>query len=94
MVAIVPVMLFAPAMLVFIPPAMMFAPAAFAGFMQFVTLVISLWAVAAVMFDGFVQLMIGVRDAALTLLLGFGVRPGHGGEQKKSRKHDERHAHS
>jgi hypothetical protein len=47
-----------------------------------------------VVLDRFVQFMVGMRDPALAMLLSFGVRAGHCGEQQKSRKHGQRNPYS
>jgi hypothetical protein len=80
-IAIIPVVLGAPAMLVLIPPAMLLPPAALARFVQFAALVVGLAAVAPVAFDGFVQLVLGMSDATLAAVDVFGVRSRHCAEQ-------------
>lgn len=74
MIAVVPVLLLAPPMLVFIPPLMMFAPAAFPCLMQFPPLVLGFPAVSAVVFNRFVQFMLGTRNPTLALFLCFRVQ--------------------
>lgn len=81
-VALVPVVLGAPAMLVFIPPAMLLAPATLASFVQLVALVICLPAVASVSLDSLVEFMVGVRDPALTPVDVFGVKSRRRAEEK------------
>src|SRR5579859_248498 len=85
-IAIVPVVFFTPAMLVLVPPPMMFAPAPFAGLVQFATLVVGLAAVAAVALDGFMQFVVGVRNAPLAPLHGLGLRPRPSHEHQNSQR--------
>jgi hypothetical protein len=81
-VALVPVVLGAPAMLVFIPPAMLLAPAMLARFVQLAPLMIRLPAVASMSLDGLVEFMVGVRDPALTPVDVFGVKSRRCSEEK------------
>lgn len=68
-IVIVPVAICVPAMLVFVPPTMVLVPAALAGFVEFVPPMISLPAVAAVMFDGLVQMMVRADYSSLAALI-------------------------
>jgi hypothetical protein len=72
-VVIVPVLLIVPAMLVFIPPFVVLVPAALARLMQFMSRVFGLGTLWAMVFDGFVQSMIGADNAMLALVV-VGVR--------------------
>ena len=81
-VVLVPIVLGAPAVLVFIPPAMLLAPATLASFVQFATLVIGLPAVAAMFLDGLVEFVVGVSDSTLTAVDVFGVKPRRCAEEK------------
>lgn len=69
MIAVIPVVLFVPSALVHLPPAMALAPAVLACLPQFAPFVIGLSAVTSMMFDGFMQLMVGMLDAALASLV-------------------------
>ena len=73
-------------MFVFIPPLVMLAPATLAGFMQFPPLVIRLPAIAPVMLNGFMQIVLGMRDSPLAMLLGFRMRLWHHGNQQGYRQ--------
>ena len=79
-VVFVPIVFGAPAMLVFIPPPVLLAPATFAGFVQLAALMISLSAVASVLLDGLVKLMLGMLDAPLASVGIFGMSTRHCGE--------------
>ena len=81
-VVLVPIVLGAPAVLVFIPPAMLLAPATLASFVQFATLVIGLPAVAAMFLDGLVEFMVGVSDSTLTAVDVFPVQPWCSGKRQ------------
>jgi hypothetical protein len=78
-IVLVPITVFVPAVLVFIPPLMPLAPATLPRLVQFTTFVICLFAVASVFLDCFVEFMLGVSDSALTAVLVFGLKPGRGG---------------
>ena len=73
-VVLVPVALGAPAVLVLIPPAVAFGPAVLAGFVEFAAFVICLATVASVFFDGLVEFVVGVGDAALASVDVFGMK--------------------
>src|SRR5690348_17616667 len=77
---IVPVAIGAPAVAVFIPPAMVVVPTAFAGFAQLMASVVRLPAVPAMVFDGFVQFVVGFRDVPLTATVVVSVNPWCGRE--------------
>src|SRR5215470_16994483 len=70
MIAVVPIAIGVPAMVIFIPPAMVFVPAAFAGFAQLMAMMFRLPAVPAVSLDGLVQFVVFLGDAALALIVG------------------------
>ena len=80
---LVPVVLGAPAAVVFVPPAMLLAPATLASFVQFATLVIGLPAVAAMFLDGLVEFVVGVSDSTLTAVDVFGVKPWPDGKKQR-----------
>jgi len=65
-VVLVPITLGAPPMFVLVPPPMLLAPATLSRFVQFMTLVLGLRAVASMPLDSFMQFMLGMSDAALT----------------------------
>lgn len=69
MIVIVPVLLIAPAMRIFVPPLVVFAPAVFAGFMQFVPGVLGFGAGCAMMLDRLMQVVIGVLDAMFAVVV-------------------------
>lgn len=85
MIAIVPVMLLTPSAFVLIPPAVMFPPAAVPRLTQLAPLVICLTAVAPVVLNGFVKIMLSVLDAPLTLFLGFCMSTRDSREQNQRR---------
>ena len=68
MVVVVPIVIRTPAMLVFIPPSMIRVPAVLPGFVQHVAPMFRLLALIAVVLDGFVQLVIGFRNAVLAVI--------------------------
>jgi hypothetical protein len=69
MVMIVPVAIGVPAMAVFIPPFVVPAPASLAGLMQVVARVVRLLAVPAMMFNSFVEPVIGLGNATLAVIV-------------------------
>jgi hypothetical protein len=81
-IVLVPIVLGAPAVLVLIPPAVLLTPAAFARFMQFTALVVGLTAIAAVVFDGFVQFVLSMSDTPLAAVDIVGVSSRHCAEQQ------------
>jgi hypothetical protein len=83
MIAFVPITFGAPAPLVVIPPLMTFTPASLSGLVQFPAFMIGLPAVTAVVFDGLVQIMLGVRDAPLALFLSLCLGAWYCGDQHK-----------
>ena len=74
MVAVVPVAFLMPAPLVLIPPPMMLAPASFPRFPQLASFVIRLPAMAPVMLNRFMQVVLGVLDPSLAPLIDFLAR--------------------
>jgi hypothetical protein len=66
-VVIVPVAIGVPAATVFVPPFVFVGPAVFAGFAEFVAGVFGLSAFPAMFSSSIVQLMVGFRQAVLTL---------------------------
>jgi hypothetical protein len=84
-VMIVPVALGAPAMPVFIPPAMPVLPTKFARFAQLVPGFVCLLALAPMMFDGFMKVMIRPGDSLLAIVV-IGAQTRSAGEEKESRQ--------
>ena len=74
MVVVIPIVIRTPAMLVFIPPSMIRVPAALPRFVQHVAPMCRLLALIAVVLDGFMQLVIGFRNASLAVVIGAQVR--------------------
>jgi len=68
-VMIVPVAIGVPAMAIFIPPLVIPAPATLAGLVQLVARALRLFAVPAMMLTSFVQLVIGLGNAMLALIV-------------------------
>jgi len=75
-IAVIPITIVVPAVPVFIPPTMALVPAAFACFPQLMARMVRLPAVPAVVFDSFVQFVVGLGDAPLTaiVVIGEGTR--------------------
>ena|SRR5580704_16561062 len=67
-VVIVPISVRMPASLIWIPPSVIRVPASFADFPEFVTRVLSLLAFVAMIFDGFVQIVISPGDTLLAII--------------------------
>src|ERR1700756_347452 len=84
-VMIVPVALGAPAMPVFIPPAMPVLPTKFARFAQLVPGFVCLLALAPMMFDGFMKVMIRPGDSLLAIVV-IGAQTRSAGEEKEPRQ--------
>jgi hypothetical protein len=74
MIIVIPITFRMPAMLVFIPPFMFGIPAALARFVQLFAPMLSLLTLLAMMLDRFVQLVIGLRNASLAVVIGAQVR--------------------
>src|SRR6266849_6651086 len=75
MVVVIPITIGMPAMAVFVPPAVPLRPATLAGLMQFVTPVVSLPAVPAVVLHGFMQFVVRLGYTPLASIVIFGGRP-------------------
>lgn len=82
MIALVPIVVGVPAVVVFIPPAMLLAPATLSRFVQFTALAICLLAVASMFLDCLVEFMLRVGDPALTPVDVFGVKSWRWAEEK------------
>lgn len=82
-VVVIPIAIRMPATFVFIPPSMTGAPAALPRFVQLVARAIGLPTLVAVVLDGFVQLVIGVRNASLAIV-AIGPQRRRAGEHKKT----------
>jgi hypothetical protein len=68
MVVVIPITVRMPTMVVFIPPFMFRGPAVFPGLVQHVTPMFRLLALIAVVLDGFMQIVIGFRNAVLAVV--------------------------
>lgn len=82
MVAIVPVTVMVPAVLMFVPPLMALSPAPLAGFAQLIAPVIGLPAMRSMMLDGFMEFVVGMRDAPEAIVV---VAGGVGRARKQKR---------
>jgi hypothetical protein len=83
-IAVVPVVLGVPTMLVFIPPTMIVVPAIVARFAQLVTRMVRLLALAPMMLDGLMKMMIRFGDSLLAIVIGAHTRCAS--EEQESRK--------
>jgi hypothetical protein len=81
-IAIIPVSLIVPTMAIFVPPPVVRLPAMLALFVQFVPRFSRFPALIAVVFNGLVQSVIGMRDPPLTVVVG--VQLGNSGHCRKS----------
>jgi hypothetical protein len=88
MIVVVPIPLGPPAMAIFIPPAVIRPPTPLALFVQFVARIVGLRALVSIMFDGFVQPVIGPRNPALTVVVC--LRPWNRGYHQKTRQRHRR----
>jgi hypothetical protein len=88
-VVFVPITFLVPAALVFLPPLMPLAPATLPHIVQFTTLVICLFAVASLSFNGLVEFMFCVSDSALTSIEVFCRKARHCGEKQNRRENDQ-----
>jgi hypothetical protein len=70
MIMLIPITIRMPAMLVFVPPAMVGVPAMLTHFVQHSAPALRLLTPVTVMLDGFVQLVIGFRNAPLAVIIG------------------------
>ena len=89
-IVVVPIVIGAPAMGVFIPPAMFVLPAVGTGFGELLAPMLGLGAIPAVMLGGFMEFMIRMTDTFLTVV----VRAGRGdgdeyAERGKKKKTDQ-----
>jgi hypothetical protein len=84
-VVVVPVVIGMPTVFVFIPPTMSVIPAIFARFVQFMPGLISLFAFASMMLDGFMKMMIGPGDATLAVVV-IGAQTRCAGEEQEPRQ--------
>jgi hypothetical protein len=82
-IAVVPVVLGVPTMLVFIPPTMIVVPAIVARFAQLVTRMVRLLALAPMMLDGFMKMMIRFGDSLLAIV---GAHARCASEEQESRQ--------
>jgi hypothetical protein len=83
-VAVLPIALVVPAVLVFIPPPLPFTPATFPRLAQFKALVICPLAVASVFIDCLVEFMLRVYNSPLTSIEVFRLNAGHSRKQQKN----------
>jgi hypothetical protein len=82
-IAIIPVSLIVPTMPIFVPPPVVRLPAMLALFVQFVPRFGCFPALIAVVLNGLVQSVIGVRDPPLTVVVR--VQFGNSGHHHKRR---------
>jgi hypothetical protein len=85
-IVVIPIAIVVPATAVFVPPTVPLAPAAFARLVKFVTRMVRLPAVPAVIFDSFVQPMVRLGDAALATIIVIGGCPRCSCECQQSEK--------
>jgi len=81
-VVVIPIAIGMPTVFVFVPPAMSAAPAILARLVQFMPGLISLFAFASMMLDGFMKMMIGPGDATLAIVV-IGAQTRSAGEEQK-----------
>jgi hypothetical protein len=81
-IVIIPITIGMPAVAIFVPPAMPPVPAAFTRFPQVVPRMIGLPAVPTVMFDGFVEFVVRLGDAALAIPVVFRGRARRSAERQ------------
>jgi hypothetical protein len=84
-VVIIPVAVAVPPMFMFIPPAMAAVPAPLSCFVQLLAPAIGLPARGAMMFDRFMQPVIGTRHSPLAIIV-IGAQLGRPGEKQASRQ--------
>jgi len=84
-VIVIPVALRPPFVAFHVPPLMILRPAIFARFRQFVPRMLGLFAVPAVMLDGFMKFVVGVFGAMLALRF-IRFHSGRPGEEQKPAK--------
>jgi len=85
MVVIVPVALGVPTMLVLIPPAVTVVPAVVARFAQFVPGFVGLLALASMMLDGVMKMVIRPGNSLLAIVV-IGAQARRAGEEQESRQ--------
>jgi hypothetical protein len=68
MVVIIPIVIAAPAVCVFVPPTMIVLPAVGTRFRKFMTPVLGLGTLPAVVLDGLVKFVVGFGDASLAVI--------------------------
>jgi hypothetical protein len=78
-IMVIPIAFRMPAMLMFIPPSLPGSPAILAHFAQFMTPTFGLLTPVAVTLNGFVQPVVGARNAALAIV-AIGAQTWHSGE--------------
>ena len=84
MIVVIPIAVGAPPMAIFVPPAMVPGVTILAGFVQVMASLLSLAAVATVVFNGFMETMVGPGNAFLAIVIGAQTRSA--GEEQKSRQ--------
>ena len=84
-IVVVPITIGVPAMIVLAPPAMISGVAAFPLLMQFVSPVLGLAALGAMVFNGLVELVVNFRHALLAVVCAH--ERSSGGEGEKSYEH-------
>jgi hypothetical protein len=82
-VVVIPIAIGMPTVFVFVPPAMSAAPAILARFVQFMPGLISLFAFASMMLDGFMKMMIGPGNTTLAVVV-IGAQTRCAGEEQES----------
>jgi hypothetical protein len=83
MIVIIPIAIGAPTVAVFIPPTMVARVAILAGFVQIMASLLSLAAVATMVFNGFMETMIRPGNALLAIIIGAQTR--NASEEQESR---------
>jgi hypothetical protein len=86
-VVLIPIAVFVPAVLVFIPPLMPLTPATFSRIVQFTALMTCLFAVASMFLNRLVEFMFRVSDSALTSVEVFCVESWHCREKQDCRQY-------
>ena len=86
-IVVIPVALGAPTMLVFIPPTMIMAPAVVARLAQFASRMVRLLALAPMVLDRFMEMMIRFRDSLLATVFT-GAQTRRAAEKQESRQRE------
>src|SRR5438552_9371747 len=86
MIAIVPIVLGSPLVLVLVPPAVPVIPAMLSRFVQLMTRPVRLPALRSVMFNGLMQTMVGPCNAALAVII-VGSQTRHYAEGEQARNY-------